>query len=142
MRKTKPKEGEKRSGGRFSSVLSVLLGAGLAFALVFLLLLAVAALTWSGVLKTGTDLPAALCVGLAAFVGGRFAVRMGEGTTMSAGLCSAMVLCMGLGALCLLYGGTVTPSRGLLSVLLLALAGGSLAGLMGRRKRRVRPGKR
>ena len=141
MRKTKPKEGERRSGRGVPSVLPSLFGAGLAFGLVFVLLLAVAALSWSGTL-TSTDLPAALCAGIAALVGGRFAIRTGEGGPLPTGILTAAFLCVGLLALCLLYGGTVTVSRPLLSTLLLALAGGSLAGLFGRRKGRKRPARR
>ena len=140
MRKTKPKEGERTAGRGFPSVLPSLFGAGLAFGLFFVLLLAVAALAWSGTLSS-TDLPAALCGGLAAAVGGRFAVGTGTGGPLPGALLAAGVFCAGLLALCFLYGGTVTFSRPLLSALLLALAGGTLAGLMGRRGRK-RPGKR
>ena len=142
MRKTKPKEGEKRAGRGFPSLIPALLGAGLSFGLVFLLLAGAAALVWSGVLSSGTGLPLALCAGLSALAGGRFAVRTGEGGPLPVGLLTAGFLCMGLLALCFLYGGKVTFSRQLLSVLLLALAGGGLAGLMGRRKNRKRPARR
>lgn len=142
MQQVKSKEREKGMGGGLSSVVPVLLGAGLAFGLVFLLLLAVAALIWAGKLPTEGWLPAALCVGVSALVGGRFAVLSVAGRPLPVSVLTAGVLCIGLMALCILYGGTVAPSRGLFAMALLALAGGSLAGLMGRRKRRKRPGKR
>lgn len=141
MRKTRSKEGEKRADRRSFSLLPVILGAGLSFGLFFVLLFGVAALVWSGGAEE-LGLASALCAGLAALAGGRLAVRMGEGAALPAGLLSAVLFCIGLLALCVLYEGTVVPSRLLLSVLLLALAGGSLAGLIGRRKSRKRTAKR
>ena len=141
MGHTKRKDEARRLGRGLSAVLPALLGAGLAFGMVFVLLLAVASLVWSGTL-TSANLPAALCAGVAALVGGRFAIGTGEGEPLPTGLLTAVFLCAGLLGLCLLYGGTVTLSRPLLSALLLSLAGGSFAGLLGRRKGRKRPVKR
>lgn len=137
MRKPRKKgEGhpENQSGGLIPAVL---LGVGVALALFFLLALAVAGVVWSGALaQEKAGLALGICAGLAALFGGRAAIGKGSGSPLAAGVAVGGGLCLVLLLLCLLGGGSLVFTGHLLGALLLSLAGGGLAGLMGKSKKK------
>lgn len=133
----KGEEISRKTSDPGGALLGILLGTGVGLALLLVLAFGVAALIWSGVLpaeKTGLILSG--LAGLCAFIGGRVAVGKGSGGPMPLGAAAGACLCVLMGAICL---GT-TGSEGLhgrfLGVLLMLLAGGCLAGLLGRKKKK------
>lgn len=132
---TKRDDTTKKKGER--AVLPVLLGGGLALAGFLLLLLAVAGLMALEVLPA--DSPSFLlsaCAGLWAFLGGRWAVRQGSLAPMVSGGLTGVLLCLILLLPCCWVRGAVAFPGPFAGTLLMVLAGGCLAGLLGKRKPR------
>ena len=116
---------------------AVLLGAGVGLVLLFALTLGAAGLILGGVLPPKTPVLAlSLLAGLCALTGGRIAVvRSGGGTLIAGGLTGA-ILCGILAAVCLGTAGAPAFPGPWFATPGAMLAGGCLAGLMGRRKKR------
>ena len=78
-------------------ILPVLLGTGVALALLFLSAFLVAALIWGGVLPADNpSLFLTVCAGVCAFIGGRVAIGKGSGQAMLTGALTAAVVCVAL----------------------------------------------
>lgn len=117
------------------AVLPACLGAGIALLLLLLLLLLMAALILGGAIpETAAGLGMNLCTGCCAWLGGRFAVQAGKGQPMIPAVISAGILSLSLVVSVAMTGqaGLHHPFAG---NLLMILAGGGLAGLMGRKKK-------
>ena len=116
---------------------AVLLGSGVSLVLLLALTLGAAGLILGGVLPPKTPVLAlSLLAGLCALSGGRIAVvRSGGGTLIAGGLTGA-VLCGILTAVCLGTGGSPAFPGPCFTTLGTMLAGGCLAGLTGRGKKR------
>ena len=138
----KGEETARKTGSVAGSALAILLGTGIGLLLLLLLVLLSAGLIWSGSLPVSTaSILLSVSCGLCALVGGRVAVRQGSapmpaGAAVGGGLCLIFVL------ICL---GTTGPEGfhgQFLGSLLLLLAGGCLAGLMGKRQPKRKKKKR
>ena len=126
-------ETAKKEGKTTGNVLPVLLGTGTGLVLLLLLTLLAAGLIWSGVLPVSiAGMSLTIAAGLCALVGGRVAVNRGSGGSLPMGSAAGGLLCLILGLVCL---GT-TGTEGFVGILLMTLAGGCLAGLMGKKKRK------
>lgn len=118
-------------------VLAILLGGGLGILLLLLLTLLISALVWSGsvpVVTAGIFLTVA--AGLCALVGGRIAVKKGSGGSFPLGCGAGGLICLVLVSVCLATSGTDGFHEQFIGILLMTLAGGSLAGLLGKSKKR------
>ena len=73
---------------------------------------------------------------LCALVGGRVAVNRGSGGSLPMGSAAGGLLCLILGLVCLGTTGTEGFHGQFVGILLMTLAGGCLAGLMGKKKRK------
>ena len=116
---------------------AALFGAGIGLVLLLLLVLVTAGMIWCGAVPAKT--PSLFLSGLAflcAWIGGRFAVRKSSGGTLVAGGPTGAVLCGVLLILCLGIAGKTAFPGPWFATLALVLAGGCLAGLMGRKKKR------
>lgn len=115
---------------------AVLLGAGLGLALLLLLVLVTAGLIWCGVVPAkAPSLLLSLLAFLCAWIGGRIAVGRSAGGSLISGGLTGAVLCGVLVILCLGTAGKAAFPGPWFATLALVLAGGGLAGLMGRRKK-------
>lgn len=120
-------------------MVAVLLGSALALVGLLALLLVVAALLAAEVLPA--DSPSVLlsaCAGLCALLGGRVAVQQGSLPPMVSGGITGLILCLVLLLLRTGVGGAVAFPGPFGGTLLMLLAGGCLAGLLGKRKPRKR----
>ena len=116
---------------------AVLLGAGVSLGLLFVLTLGAAGLILGGVLSPKTPaLTLSLLAGLCALIGGRIAVVRSGGGTLIAGGLTGVILCGIPAAVCLGTGATPAFPGPWFATPGAMLAGGCLAGLMGRRKKR------
>lgn len=116
---------------------SVLLGIGLALVALLLLLLALAGLITAEVLPA--DHPSLLLsagAGICALFGGRWAVKKGSLPPMVSGGAVGLTLCLVLLLLRVAGGGAAAFPGPFGGTLLLLLAGGCLAGLLGKGKPR------
>ena len=127
----------KKTGQGMALVVAILLGSTVGLAGLLLLTLLTAALLWSGVVAT----PAAGVL-LTAFAGGRVAVGKGSAPAMPAGGGVGGLLCLLLLAICWGTAGTDGLQGPFLGVLLALLAGGCLAGLLGKGKRKPKKKKK
>ena len=107
-------ETAKKEGKTTGNVLPVLLGTGTGLVLLLLLTLLAAGLIWSG----------------------RVAVNRGSGGSLPMGSAAGGLLCLILGLVCLGTTGTEGFHGQFVGILLMTLAGGCLAGLMGKKKRK------
>ena len=140
MRKNGDASGKKPEGKGLP--LAVLMGTGFSMALLLILVLAVAALVWSGTLPASTpSIALSLCMGLCAFVGGRFAIGKGS-APMVTGVAVGVVLACLTALICLAGAGRIPVHGAFLMTLLCALAGGSLSGLFGGKKLRKKKKKK
>ena len=139
-----PGEDNTRKTGQGMAILvAVLLGSTVGLAGLLLLTLLVAALLWSGMVTAsaaGALLTA--CAGVCAFAGGRVAVGKGSAPTMPAGGGVGGLLCLLLLAICWGTTGSAGFQGPFLGVLLALLAGGCLAGLLGRGTRKPKKKKK
>ena len=111
----------------------ILFGGGISLLILMLAALVLAALIWGGVLpEQNTSMILMICAGVCALIGGRFAVQKGRGQSIILGGFTAVFLCL----IVLLIGGGMGGNTGmsgkLAGTFLMILAGGGLAGLMGR----------
>ena len=96
-----------------------------------------AGLIWSGVLPVSiAGMSLTIAAGLCALVGGRVAVNRGSGGSLPMGSAAGGLLCLILGLVCLGTTGTEGFHGQFVGILLMTLAGGCLAGLMGKKKRK------
>lgn len=118
-------------------ILAMLLGSALSGLLLLLLTLLISALVWSGSVPLETaGMLLTLASGLCAFLGGRVAVKKGSAAPFPLGCGVGGLLCLVLALVCLAMSGTVGFHRQLIGILLMTLAGGCLAGLLGKPKKR------
>ena len=130
-------ETAKKEGKTTGNVLPVLLGPGTGLVLLLLLTLLAAGLIWSGVLPVSiAGMSLTIAAGLCALVGGRVAVNRGSGGSLPMGSAAGGLLCLILGLVCLGTTGTEVFHGQFVGILLMTLAGGCLAGLMGKKKRK------
>lgn len=123
----------ERAGG---TGIGILLGTGIGLVLLLLLALLAAGLIWSGVLSTSVaGMLLTISAGLSALVGGRVAVGKGS-APMPAGAAVGGALCVLLVLVCLGTTGTEGFQGQFLGILLMLLAGGCLAGLMGKKTKK------
>lgn len=116
---------------------AVLLGSVVGLALLLVLTLGAAGLILGGVLPPKTPVLAlSLLAGLCALIGGRVAVVRSGGGTLIAGGLTGIVLCGILTAVCLGTRGAPAFPGPWFATLGAMLAGGCLAGLTGRGKKR------
>lgn len=133
----------RKTGQGMALVVAILLGSTVGLAGLLLLTLLTAALLWSGVVATpaaGVLLTA--FAGACAFAGGRVAVGKGSAPAMPAGGGVGGLLCLLLLAICWGTAGTAGLQGPFLGVLLALLAGGCLAGLLGKGKRKPKKKKK
>ena len=124
------RKSEKTAG----MALAILWGTGVGFLLLLLLALLSAGLIWGGILPTTmAGILLTISAGLCALIGGRVAVRKGS-APMPAGAAVGGALCVILVLVCLGTTGTAGFQGQFLGILLMLLAGGCLAGLMGKKK--------
>ncbi len=127
----------KKKGGPGPLLPAVLLGAGVSLGLLMVLTLGTAGLIRGGVLPPKTPVLAlSLLAGLCALIGGRIAVVRSGGGTLIAGGLTGGILCGILAAVCLGTGGAPAFPGPWFATPGAMLAGGCLAGLMGRGKKR------
>ena len=127
----------KKKGGPGPLLPAVLLGAGVSLGLLLVLTLGTAGLIRGGVLPPKTPVLAlSLLAGLCALIGGRIAVVRSGGGTLIAGGLTGGILCGILAAVCLGTGGAPAFPGPWFATPGAMLAGGCLAGLMGRGKKR------
>ena len=117
---------------------SALFGVGMAIFLFFLLVFLLAAGIWGGILQKPPGLLLPALAGVCAFSGGRFAIKQGKGNTMLVGTAVAILLILTFAAVFLLRSDKPLFYPPFLSILLMILAGGCLAGVMGRKKKTKR----
>ena len=130
-------ETAKKEGKTTGNVLPVLLGTGTGLVLLLLLTLLAAGLIWSGVLPVSiAGMSLTIAAGLCGLVGGRVAVNRGSGGSLPMGSAAGGLLCLILGLVCLGTTGTEGFHGQFVGILLMTLAGGCLAGLMGKKKRK------
>ena len=139
----KKREGTSRRPERAAgSALAILLGTGVGLLLLLLLALLSAALIWGGVLSASVGgILLTVSAGICALVGGRVAVRKGS-APMPAGAAVGGGLCLVLALVCLGTTGTAGFQGQFLGILLMLLAGGCLAGLLGKRTHKSKKKKR
>lgn len=112
------------------------LGAGAALLLLLLLMLLMATLILGGVIpETTAGLGMNLCAGVCALVGGRVAVQAGKGQPMVPAAISAGILSLSLVVVSVAMTGQAALHHPFAGNLLMILAGGGIAGLMGRKKK-------
>ena len=120
-------------------ILPVLLGTGVALALLFLAAFLVAALIWGGVLPADNpSLFLTVCAGVCALIGGRAAIGKGSGQAMLTGALTAAVVCVALLLICLAAAGELAFPTQLGAVLLMTMAGGCLSGMFGKKRKKKR----
>lgn len=125
-----------------NSVLHVLIGAGTALGLAFLLVFGVAVLIWSGTLPASTpSMALSICMGVCAFVGGRVAIGKGS-APMVTGIVTGTVLVCFLMVICLIISSKIPSHGGFLALILLTLAGGAASGLFGGKKKQKKKKKK
>lgn len=136
MRK-KREETTKITGKPTGAVLSVLFGSGVALALILLFLLLFAGLISGGILPDGSpSFLLSACAGLAAFAGARCSIQKGSLPPMVSGAVTGGVLCLVILIVCCGYREEIAFHGQFAGTLLMLLAGGCLAGLFGKKKRR------
>ena len=114
--------------------LAILLGGGLGVLLLLLLTLLISVLVWSGSVPVGILLT--IAAGLCALVGGRVAVKKGSGGSFLLGCGAGALICLVLLLVCLATSGMDGFHEQFIGILLMTLAGGCLAGLLGKPKKR------
>ena len=118
-------------------VLALLLGGGIGGLLLLLLTLVISALVWSGSVPLATaGLLLTVASGLCALAGGRIAVKKGSGGSFPLGCGAGGLICLVLVLVCLATSGTDGFHEQFIGILLMTLAGGCLAGLLGKPKKR------
>lgn len=118
-------------------VLALLFGGGFGALLLLLLTLLISALVWSGSVPLVTaGLLLTVASGLCALIGGRIAVKKGSGPSLPLGCGVGGLLCLALVLVCLGTSGTEGFHDQFIGILLMTLAGGCLAGLLGKPKKR------
>lgn len=119
-----------------ASVVAILLGTGVGLVSLLLLALLSAGLIWGGVLSASmAGVLLTVSAGLCALLGGRVAVGKGS-APMPTGAAVGGGLCLVLALVCLGTTGTAGFQGQFLGILLMLLAGGCLAGLMGKKTRK------
>ena len=127
---------------RKNCVLSIFFGAGVALCLALLLVLGLAALIWWGTLPTSApSIILSICMGVCAFVGGRFAIGRGS-EPMLTGIAAGGLLAGLMMGSCLVTSARIPLHGGFLATILLTLAGGGFAGLLGGKKKRKKKKKK
>lgn len=138
MRK-KREETTKKTGNTTGELLSVLFGSGVALILILLVLLLFAGLISGGILPpTSPSFLLSACAGLCAFVGARLSIQKGRGAFSPAvsGAVTGAVLCLVVMLICFGSRQEIAFHGQFAATLLMILAGGCLAGLFGKKKRR------
>lgn len=135
------KKEEERTQKKTSStggLLSILFGTALGLVLLLLLALLAAALVWGGLVsETVTNLLLTVAAFLCPFVAGRVAIQKGSGgPPMLVGAGTGGLLCLILVSICWGTRGTDGFQGLFVSILLMTMAGGCLAGLLGRKSKR------
>lgn len=119
-------------------VFSILLGTAVSLVFLLLLVLLAAALVWGGVVSetmTGPLLTAA--AGLSSFAAGRLAIQKGSGgPPMAVGAGTGLLLCIIFLSICWGNTGAAGFHSLFVSTLLITMAGGCLAGFLGRKGKR------
>ena len=117
--------------------LAILLGGGLGVLLLLLLTLLISVLVWSGSVPVVTaGILLTIAAGLCALVGGRVAVKKGSGGSFLLGCGAGALICLVLLLVCLATSGMDGFHEQFIGILLITLAGGCLAGLLGKPKKR------
>lgn len=131
------KEEQKKTSST-AVLLSVLFGTALGLVLLLLLALVAAALVWGGLVpETVTNLMLTAAAFLCPFAAGRVAIQKGSGgLPMLVGGGTGGLLCLVLLSVCWGTAGTGGFHGPFVSLLLMTLAGGCLAGLLGRKSKR------
>ncbi len=126
---------ERTAGKRPRLPIAVFIGSAAGLLLILLLTLAVSVLVWTGVIPPG--IPSSVLIlpaFLGAFTGGRIAIRRSASGTLTAGGLTGAVLCALWAAVQAgNRSGHPALSGSWLTTMALILAGGVLAGLMGRK---------
>lgn len=129
-------ETAKKEGKTTGNVLPVLLGTGTGLVCFLLLTLLAAGLIWSGVLPVSIA-GMSLTIARGFRLGGRPSCgEQGSGGSLPMGSAAGGLLCLILGLVCLGTTGTEGFHGQFVGILLMTLAGGCLAGLMGKKKRK------
>ena len=113
--------------------LAILLGGGLGVLLLLLLTLLISVLVWSGSVPVVT---AGILLTIAAGLCGRVAVKKGSGGSFLLGCGAGALICLVLLLVCLATSGMDGFHEQFIGILLMTLAGGCLAGLLGKPKKR------
>lgn len=128
-------EEETRKREPTFSVVPIFLGGGIALILLVLSVFGLAAFTWSGALAPdNAGILLSICGGISALIGGRIAIQKGSGSVFLTGVLNALLLCVIMLIICFGSRGAFVCNTQFLSTLLMMVAGGSFAGLMGRKK--------
>ena len=113
--------------------LAILLGGGLGVLLLLLLTLLISVLVWSGSVPVVTaGILLTIAAGLCALV----AVKKGSGGSFLLGCGAGALICLVLLLVCLATSGMDGFHEQFIGILLMTLAGGCLAGLLGKPKKR------
>lgn len=117
------------------SVVPIFLGGGIALILLVLSAFVLAALIWGCALSpSNSGILLSICGGVSALIGGRIAIQKGSGSVFLTGVLSALFICVIMLIVCVGTRGAFEFNTQFLSTLLMILAGGALAGLLGRKK--------
>lgn len=136
MRK-KGEETIKKPETMTAFVFPVLLGTGIAMLLLLLAALIMAGMIWGGALPASNPgMFLTVCAGICALIGSRIAIQKGSGQPIVMGAVTAAVLCIVMGGICLGSTGEMAFHAQFVGTLLMIMAGGTLAGLFGKTKRK------
>lgn len=135
---TKAEERTQKKTSSTAGLLSVLFGTALGLVLLLLLALLAAALIWGGLVSQNvSNLLLTAAAFLCPFAAGRVAIQKGSGgPPMLVGAGTGGLLCLILVAVCWGTTGASGFQGPFVSILLMSLAGGCLAGLLGRKNKR------
>lgn len=123
--------------------LPILLGLVCSLALLALVVLLVAGLILGGVLPAASPgLALSVGAGLCALMGSRLAVGKGSGGPILTGSLTAGSLCLVMLLVCVLLRGALAVHGQFIGTLLMVLAGGWLAGLLGKKRAKKKPRKK
>ena len=133
----KEEERTQKKAAPMGGLLSILFGTACGLVLLLLLALLAAALIWGGLVsETVTNLLLTAAAFLCPFVAGRIAIQKGSGgPPMLVGAGTGGLLCLILVSVCWGTAGTDGFQGLFVSILLMTLAGGCLAGLLGRKRK-------
>lgn len=131
-------ERTQKKGTSSGGVLSVLMGTAIGLLLLLLFALLSAALIWGGLVPEEiTHLLLTVAAGLCPFVAGRVAIQKGSGgPPMAIGGGIGLLLCGILVPICWGTTGAEGFHGPFVGILLMTMAGGCLAGLLGRKTKR------